>query len=291
MAMPSGPTTTMLLGSACWFACSLIVLVCPLPDSGRARGGPDRAGAGRAAGPGRLGWRRRRRPWAAPGPSDGNFPPLRGVWTAVSGVLLSVRDVHPALSGTSLSYRSELRGTALANHEQDQTPGTGPAGIEARDGEDEGTFRWPTTGLPKLFGRQSDEEEAELPDPGPGDMAPDGQAADRQHALGTSPPPYRAPFSRAAYGHLLVPSPAPDAGESGEGEQPPWTPAPPPGTAGQAAPPAAEALQPDEAASLAETQEHPAGLASAEAGEQPAGLAPAEAGEQAAGPAPAETQE
>ena len=45
MAMPSGPTTTMLLGSACWFACSLIVLVCPLPDSGRAGGGPDLASA------------------------------------------------------------------------------------------------------------------------------------------------------------------------------------------------------------------------------------------------------
>jgi hypothetical protein len=28
-----------------------------------------------------------------------------GVWTAVSGVLLSVRDVHPALSGTSFFYR------------------------------------------------------------------------------------------------------------------------------------------------------------------------------------------
>src|SRR5215813_6740299 len=212
MAMPSGPTTTMLLGSACWFACSLIVLVCPLPDSGRARGGPDRAGAGRAAGPGRLGWWGRRRPWAAPGPSDGNFPPLPGVWTAVSGVLLSVRDVHPALSGTSFSYRSELRGTALANHEQDQTPGTGPAGIGARDSEDEGTFRWPTTGLPKLFGRQSaEEEETELPDSGTGGTPPAEQAEDRQHVLGAVPPPDRAPFGRSAFGHLLVPSPAPDA--------------------------------------------------------------------------------
>ena len=49
----------------------------------------------------------------------------------------------------------------MASHEQDQTPGTGPAGNEARDIEDEGTFRWPTSGLPKLFGRQSDEDEAE----------------------------------------------------------------------------------------------------------------------------------
>jgi MinD-like ATPase involved in chromosome partitioning or flagellar assembly len=208
----------------------------------------------------------------------------------------------------------------LANHEQDQTPGTGPAGIEARDGEDEGTFRWPTTGLPKLFGRQSGEEESELPDPGPGDTAPDGQAADRQHALGTSPPPYRAPFSRAAYGHLVVPSPAPDAGEAGEGEQPPWSPAPPPaealqsaeaaasaegdqtagpwGAAGQEeAAEAAEAGGPAgaqdqaEAPAPAEAQEQAAGLAPAEAQEQAAGLAPAEAQEQAAGPVPAEAPE
>src|SRR5215831_5338087 len=72
MAMPSGPTTTMLLGSACWFACSLIVLVCPLPDNGRAGGGPDPARAGerqdRAAG---CRWGRRRA-WAAPGLRDSN---------------------------------------------------------------------------------------------------------------------------------------------------------------------------------------------------------------------------
>ena len=128
----------------------------------------------------------------------------------------------------------------MANHEQDQTPGTGPAGNDARDSEDEGTFRWPTSGLPKLFGRQSDEDEAELPDSGPDGTAPGGQAADREHALSSSPPPYRAPFSPAAYGHLLVPSPASDAGEAGESEQPPWAPAPPPpGTAQQAAPPPA----------------------------------------------------
>src|SRR5215469_6174709 len=56
MAMPSGPTTTMLLGSACWFACSLIVLVCPLPDSGRAGGGPDPASVGARPAPGRRDW-------------------------------------------------------------------------------------------------------------------------------------------------------------------------------------------------------------------------------------------
>ena len=165
----------------------------------------------------------------------------------------------------------------MANHEQDQTPATGPAGNEARDSEDEGTFRWPTTGLPKLFGRQSADEEAELPDDGTGGTPPAGQAADRQHALSAAPPPYRAPFNRAAYGHLLVPSPAPDAGGADEGERPPWSPAPPPpGTAQQAAPPAAEALQ-------------PAGAAGTEPGEG-AGLAGAEPGE-GAGPAGAESEE
>ena len=118
----------------------------------------------------------------------------------MSGALLSVSDVHPALSGTSLSYRSELRGTALANHEQDQAPGIGPAGSEARDSEDEGTFRWPTTGLPKIFGRQSaeEEEETEPPDAGTGGTPSAEQAADREHALRGAPPPYRAPFNRAA---------------------------------------------------------------------------------------------
>jgi MinD-like ATPase involved in chromosome partitioning or flagellar assembly len=202
----------------------------------------------------------------------------------------------------------------LANHEQDQTPATGPAGNEARDSEDEGTFRWPTTGLPKLFGRQSADEEAELPDDDSGGTPPAGQAADRQHALSAAPPPYRAPFNRAAYGHLLVPSPAPDAGGADEGEQPPWSPAPPPpGTAQQAAPPAAEALQPTEAGASAEdtgpagaeSEEgaEPAGAESEEAAE-PAGAAgfmpeqdqvwvpaSAEAQEQSAGPAPAEAQE
>jgi MinD-like ATPase involved in chromosome partitioning or flagellar assembly len=173
----------------------------------------------------------------------------------------------------------------LANHEQDQTPATGPAGNEARDSEDEGTFRWPTTGLPKLFGRQSADEEAELPDDDSGGTPPAGQAADRQHALSAAPPPYRAPFNRAAYGHLLVPSPAPDAGGADEGEQPPWSPAPPPpGTAQQAAPPAAETPQPAEAGASAEDTVP----ASAETQEQSAGPAPAEAQEQPAGPAAAE---
>ncbi|HSS90925.1 MAG TPA: AAA family ATPase [Streptosporangiaceae bacterium] len=188
----------------------------------------------------------------------------------------------------------------MANHEQDQTPATGPAGNEARDSEDEGTFRWPTTGLPKLFGRQSADEEAELPDDDSGGTPPAGQAADRQHALSAAPPPYRAPFSRAAYGHLLVPPPAPDAGGTDEGEQPPWSPAPPPpGTAQQAAPPAAETPQPAEAGASAEDA-GPAGSARTEpeegarlAGTEPeegARLAGAES-EQAAGPAGAESEE
>jgi len=160
----------------------------------------------------------------------------------------------------------------LANHEQDQTPATGPAGNEARDNEDEGTFRWPTSGLPKLFGRQSDEDEAELPDSGPDGTAPAEQAADREHALSASPPPYRAPFSPAAYGHLLVPSPASDAGEAGEGEQPPWAPAPPPpGTAQQAAPPpAAGTFRPAGAAASAEE----AGTAEPMGGAEPEAIEP-----------------
>jgi MinD-like ATPase involved in chromosome partitioning or flagellar assembly len=162
----------------------------------------------------------------------------------------------------------------LANHEQDQTPGTGPAGIGARDSEDEGTFRWPTTGLPKLFGRQSaDEEETELPDSGTDGMPPAEQAEDRQHVLGAAPPPDQAPFSRAAYSNLLAPSPAPDPDEAGEGEPPPWPPAPPPlGAAWQAGmPPAAEGLQPAEAAVSTE------GLQPVEAAVSTEGLQPAEA--------------
>ena len=141
----------------------------------------------------------------------------------------------------------------MANHEQDQTP----AGSEARDSEDEGTFRWPTTGLPKIFGQQSAEEEeaAEQPDSGSGGTPPAGQAEDRQHPLRAAPPPYRASFNRAAYSHLLVPSPAPDAGEAGAGEQPSWSPAPPPGTEQREAPPAAEAFQPAEAEASAEEAE------------------------------------
>jgi len=177
----------------------------------------------------------------------------------------------------------------LANHEQDQAPGTGPAGSEARDSEDEGTFRWPTTGLPKIFGRQSAEEEAaEPPDSGTGDTPPAEQTADRQHALRGAPLPYRASFNRAAYDHLLVPSPAPDAGG---GEQPLWPPAPPPpGTAQYAASPAAEAFHPANADARAEE----AGTAEPlETGSEGAAGAAGvvEAQDQAGAPAPAEPRE
>ena len=176
----------------------------------------------------------------------------------------------------------------MANHEQDQTP----AGSEARDSEDEGTFRWPTTGLPKIFGQQSTEEEgaAEQPDSGTGGTPPAGQAADRQHALRAAPPPYRASFNRAAYGHLLVPSPAQDAGEAGAGEQPPWSPAPPPGTEQPEAPPAAEAFQPADADASAEEAEpaEPPGTGP-EGTAEAAGFAQEQ--DQAGVPTPAETQE
>jgi len=122
----------------------------------------------------------------------------------------------------------------LANDEQDQAPGTGPAELDARDSTDEGTFRWPSTGLPKLFGPQPAGAE-ELPD-----SATDGEpepelAKDWQDSLATAPPPdvaqgrYQAPFTPATYGQLLRQRPPADAGEAGEGEQPPWPPAPPPG--------------------------------------------------------------
>ena len=180
----------------------------------------------------------------------------------------------------------------MANHEQDQAPGIGPAGSEARDSEDEGTFRWPTTGLPKIFGRQSaeEEEETEPPDAGTGGTPSAEQAADREHALRGAPPPYRAPFNRAAYGHLLVPSPVPDAGEAGEGAQPPWQPAPPPpGTAQHAAPPAAEAFQPADADAPAEEAGTAEPLETGSAGAT--GAAGFVQEDQAWVPAPAETKE
>ncbi|HEV3294792.1 MAG TPA: AAA family ATPase [Streptosporangiaceae bacterium] len=67
----------------------------------------------------------------------------------------------------------------MANHEQDQTAGTGPAGMEpdapetGLAGQDEGgTFRWPSGGLPRFFGQQSaagdDVAMAGPPGPAPG---------------------------------------------------------------------------------------------------------------------------
>src|SRR5262249_48124879 len=154
------------------------------------------------------------------------------------------------------SYRSQLRGTALANHEQDQTSGTGPAGIEAHDDEDAGTFRWPSAGLPKMFGRQSAETD-EVPDAGADGAPPAGPAMDWQHAFGAPPPPepdappglYRAPFSRAAHGSS--PALPPEAGQTAGDEQPPWPPAPPParlpGDAGQPGDAAGPAERPEPA--------------------------------------------
>ena len=112
----------------------------------------------------------------------------------------------------------------------------GPAGTESRNGEDEGTFRWPSTRLPRLFGQQSADEE-EPRDTGTDSAPPAESPEDWQHALRAAPPPapdaaldrQRAPFSPVTYGHLLRSRPAPDAGEESGGEQPPWPPAPPPG--------------------------------------------------------------
>ncbi len=83
----------------------------------------------------------------------------------------------------------------MANYEQGQTAGTGPAGTEPqlpetdrdehgvagahaatrpyRDQDvDEGTFRWPSTGLPRLFGQYPPGDD--LPEPGSPDSDPDG---------------------------------------------------------------------------------------------------------------------
>jgi MinD-like ATPase involved in chromosome partitioning or flagellar assembly len=211
----------------------------------------------------------------------------------------------------------------LADHEQDHTPVNGPAGTESRNGEDEGTFRWPSTRLPRLFGQQSADEE-EPPDTGTDRAPPAESAADWQHALRAAPPSapdaapdrQRAPFSPVTYGHLLRSRPAPDAGEESGGEQPPWPPAPPPGqdsvppprqesAPGQVPLPVREpeqaaqptgAAQPAEAAQSAAAQ--PAGAAQpAEAAAQPTWPAqptrvaePVEAQSHMAGPAPSQAQ-
>jgi MinD-like ATPase involved in chromosome partitioning or flagellar assembly len=74
----------------------------------------------------------------------------------------------------------------LANHEQDQASGTGPAGIEARDNQDEGTFRWPSTGLSGLFGPQSAGEE-DLTESGANGEPSAGPVMERQPALRAAP--------------------------------------------------------------------------------------------------------
>jgi hypothetical protein len=109
----------------------------------------------------------------------------------------------------------------------------GPAGTEARDGEDEGTFRWPTTRLPSCSASSRLMRRSR----GHGHRQRTSRrvAADWQHALeqpasrGRRSGPPAGPFSPVTYGHLLRSRPAPDAGEESGGEQPPWPPAPPPG--------------------------------------------------------------
>ena len=212
----------------------------------------------------------------------------------------------------------------MADHEQDHTPVNGPAGTESRNGEDEGTFRWPSARLPKLFGQQSADEE-EPPDTGT-DSAPAAESpADWQHTLRAAPPSapdaapdrQRAPFSPVTYGHLLRSRPAPDAGEESGGEQPPWPPAPPPGqdsvppprqesAPGQVPLPVREpeqAVQPTGAAQATEAAQpaaaqpvgaavQPAGAAAQSAGPaQPTEAAePVEAQSHMAGPAPSQAQ-
>jgi MinD-like ATPase involved in chromosome partitioning or flagellar assembly len=179
----------------------------------------------------------------------------------------------------------------LANHEQDQASETGPAGIEAHDTEDEGTFRWPSAGLPKLFGQQSAEAE-ELSGAGAGSEPPAGPAMEQQHALSTAQPEtrgpapyhYRASFGGATFVHLVAPSP-PDADEPSGHEQPPWPPAPAPGQEPPRGlvPPAAEPAEAARAAGPADMA-GPADVAGAAEGAVPAGAAePVEARDRAEG--------
>ena len=165
----------------------------------------------------------------------------------------------------------------MANHEQDQVSGTGPAGIEARDTEDEGTFRWPSTGLPKLFGQQSAEAE-EPPGAGADSETPAGPAMEQQHALSTAPPEtrgpapyqYRASSGGATFVHLVAPS-SPDADEPGGDGQAPWAPVPPgPEPSRGLVPPAAELPEP--AGARGQADPLPAGA------QGQAGPSPAEAG-------------
>jgi MinD-like ATPase involved in chromosome partitioning or flagellar assembly len=70
------------------------------------------------------------------------------------------------MPGMTFSYRCELRGTTLADHETDQTPGSGAAEpVAPATGQDSGgTFRWPSDGLPGLFGQQRGVPDAPVPD-------------------------------------------------------------------------------------------------------------------------------
>ena len=104
----------------------------------------------------------------------------------------------------------------MANHEQDQTAGTEPVppGTD-RDGRlaaappancpygldraDEGTFRWPATGLPRLFGQPADEPDAEDD---------------------TAPAPYAPPFTPADYSDSATPAPVPGAGQQANSGEP-----------------------------------------------------------------------
>jgi MinD-like ATPase involved in chromosome partitioning or flagellar assembly len=176
----------------------------------------------------------------------------------------------------------------LANHEQDQASGTGSAGIEAHDTEDEGTFRWPSAGLPKLFGPQS-AEAGELPDTGAHGEPLPGPARAQEHALSAAQPEtqnlapyqYRASFGGATFVHLVAPSP-PDPDEATGDEQPPWPPAPPPGQE----PP--RGLEPPSAAGPAESAEPAEAAASGDADGTGQAQAPVAAGPWgAAGPAAA----
>jgi MinD-like ATPase involved in chromosome partitioning or flagellar assembly len=169
----------------------------------------------------------------------------------------------------------------LANHEQDPVSGAGPAGIETHDTEDEGTFRWPSTGLPKLFGRQSAEAE-ELPDAGAHSEPPPGSAVE-QHALSAAQPEtqglvpyqYRASFGGATFVHLVAPSP-PDPDGAAEGVVPAGAAEPVAARDQAEGPLLAEVPEPARVVEPAQVPE-PARVKEPAEAEGQAGLAPAEA--------------
>ena len=155
----------------------------------------------------------------------------------------------------------------MANHEQDQTAGTDPPlngadrdghsddgapAASRRDGQDglaEGTFRWPSTGLPRVFGQPADEAGRDdhpggrhrvEPDSSPAALSTEEPGAQQ---AGGRPYVYGPPFGRADYSDP-VPPPGPGDGQQRGGDEPPDA------LAAQEAPTGADGYRPETADSL-----------------------------------------